>query len=135
MRYYVDTSAAVKLLVNEPESDAVAYFLDEAVGRGDQLTSSFLLETESRRLATRDGLDQAVVTDLLLRFDLLLADKALYRDAGLLPGPDLRSLDALHVAAALRLSADTLVTYDERQWKAARSVGLRSVSPGLERLE
>lgn len=131
MRYYVDTSAAAKLLVNEVESETVAAFLDEVVERGDQLTSSYVLETESRRLAARDGLDQAVVTELMKRFALLLPDRELYRDAGLIPGPALRSLDALHLASALRLSADILVTYDARQRLAARSVGLQTVSPGV----
>lgn len=131
MRYYVDTSAAAKLLVNEVESETVAAFLDEVVERGDQLTSSYVLETESRRLAARDGLDQAVVTELMKRFALLLPDRELYRDAGLIPGPALRSLDALHIASALRLRAGVLVTYDARQRLAARSVGLQTVSPGV----
>ena len=86
---------------------------------------------ESRRLAARDGLDQAVVTELMKRFALLLPDRELYRDAGLIPGPALRSLDALHIASALRLSADVVVTYDARQRLAARSVGLQTVSPGV----
>ena len=88
--------------------------------------SCLVLETELRRLAVRSELPQAAVTALLERFDLLETDRSLYREAGLLPGPDLRSLDALHVAAALRLNADVMLTYDRRQITAAEAVGLRT---------
>lgn len=129
MRYYLDTSAAAKLVVNEAESEALIDYLDAAAERGDQLTSSLLLETETRRLAVQLDIAQSTITDLLARFDLLMPDRALYRDAGLLAGRDLRSLDALHVAAALRLNADALITYDARQRLAAHAVGLRTFAP------
>ncbi|WP_142060425.1 PIN domain-containing protein [Pseudonocardia kunmingensis] len=51
-----------------------------------------------------------------------------YREAGLLPGRHLRSLDALHVAAALRRDADVMLSYDHRQLAAADAVGLRTLS-------
>jgi hypothetical protein len=69
------------------------------------------------------------VTRLLERFDLLEIDRSLYREAGLLPGPHLRGLDAIHVAAALRANADAMVTYDLRQADAADSVGLSVQAP------
>jgi predicted nucleic acid-binding protein len=47
----------------------------------------------------------------------------------LLPGRNLRSLDALHVAAALRVGADVMITYDTRQADAAGASGLRVESP------
>ena len=130
MRWYVDTSAAAKLLIDEPESDALAAFLERAVEVGDAVGSSRLLETELRRLGIRLSVPQEHVTLLLERLDLLLPDDAVFRDAGLLPGSALRSLDALHVAAALRWAADAMVTYDERQAAAARAVGLEVAAPG-----
>lgn len=129
MRCYLDTSAAAKLLVEESESDALASFLDRAVERGDAVGSSRLLETELRRLATRVALPHEHVTLVLERLDLLLPDDEVFRTAGLLPGASLRSLDALHVAAALRWGADTVVTYDDRQTLAVRAVGLEVVAP------
>jgi hypothetical protein len=126
---YVETSAAAKLIIEEPESSRLAAHLDRAVDQDDGLLSSMLLETELRRLAVRTGVAQSVVTRLLERFDLLEIDRSLYREAGLLPGPHLRSLDAIHVAAALRANADAMVTYDLRQADAADSVGLSIQAP------
>jgi hypothetical protein len=126
---YVETSAAAKLIIEEPESSRLAAHLDRAVDQDDGLLSSMLLETELRRLAVRTGVAQSVVTRLLEHFDLLEIDRSLYREAGLLPGPHLRSLDAIHVAAALRANADAMVTYDLRQADAADSVGLSIQAP------
>jgi hypothetical protein len=126
---YVETSAAAKLIIDEPESSRLAAHLDRAVDQDDGLLSSMLLETELRRLAVRTGVAQSVVTRLLERFDLLEIDRSLYREAGLLPGPHLRGLDAIHVAAALRANADAMVTYDLRQADAADSVGLSVQAP------
>lgn len=129
MILYVETSAAAKLLVEEAESERAAARLDEAVAAGDTVLSCVLLETELRRLAVRLDLSQVAVTSLLDRLDLLHTDRALYREAGLLPGRHLRSLDALHLAAALRAGADAMMTYDQRQADAAEGAGLRVVTP------
>ena len=129
MILYIETSAAAKLLVEEPASSRLAARLDKAVDQGDALLSSTLLETELRRLAVRVDLAQAAVTHLLERFDLMEIDRSLYREAGLLPGRHLRSLDALHLAAALRVDADVMVTYDRRQADVAEAAGLPVLAP------
>jgi uncharacterized protein len=126
---YVESSAAAKLIVDEPASGRLAAYLDKAVEQGDGLLSSMLLETELRRLAHRLRLPQAAVTGLLDRFDLAELDRSLFREAGLLSGPHLRSLDALHLVVALRVNADAMVTYDRRQAEAAESVGLPVQAP------
>lgn len=127
---YVDTSAAAKLLVEEAESAPLAAELDRLVADGARPTSSALLETELRRFAIRLDADQTAVSDLLDRFDLVGADAMIFRGAGLLPGRALRSLDALHVATALRIDADVVFSYDARQVAAARAAGLRVAAPG-----
>lgn len=124
---YVDTSALGALLVERLESDALESWLDQT---SDMLVSSDLLEVELRRLAVREGVDQADVTRLLDGVSLAALDRAVYRSAGLLPMPYLRTLDALHLEAAIRLDAAAVLTYDRRLSKAARSVGLRVVAPG-----
>lgn len=129
MRHYVDTSAAAKLLVEEAESAALAAFLDQVLADGDAVGSSLLLETELRRLGIRLAIPQERVTLVLERLELLMLDGEVFRSAGLLPGSALRSLDALHVAAALRWGADGVVTYDERQAVASRAVGLTVAAP------
>lgn len=129
MILYIETSAAAKLLVDGPASSRLAARLDGAVDQDEALLSSMLLETELRRLAVRVDLAQAAVTHLLERFDLMETDRSLYREAGLLPGRHLRSLDALHLAAALRVGADVMVTYDRRQADAADAAGLPVLAP------
>lgn len=124
---YVDTSALGALLVEQLESDALESWLDQT---SDMLVSSDLLEVELRRLAVREGVDQADVTRLLDGVSIAALDRAVYRSAGLLPMPYLRTLDALHLEAAMRLDAAAVLTYDRRLSKAARSVGLRVVAPG-----
>lgn len=126
-RWYVDTSAALKLLVEEEESDALARSIDDA---GPDLVACWLLETELRRAAHREpALTQAAVTDLLDGVDLYEVPGSLFREAGLLPGTNLRSLDALHLAAAVRIGVDCVVSYDVRMSESARTLGLRIISP------
>lgn len=127
-RWYLDTSAAVKLMVPELESDSLAAVLDEA---GPDLVAGQLLETELRRVVWRTGgmLAQETVTALLSRVTLYELPPSVFRSAGLLPGEHLRSLDALHLAAAVRLDVDAVLTYDSRMSDAARSVGLAVMAP------
>lgn len=126
---YVDTSALAALLIDRPESLALVDWLDKATA---MLVSSDLLETELRRIAVREGLDQADVTRLLDGVALAALDRAVYRSAGFLPMPYLRTLDALHLEAAMRLDADAVLTYDHRLGDAARSAGLDVIAPGTK---
>ncbi|GAA1630807.1 MULTISPECIES: type II toxin-antitoxin system VapC family toxin [Brevibacterium] len=123
---YVDTSALGALLVAQPESDALVGWLN---GTSAELVSSDLLETELRRMAVREEREQAEVSVLLDGVSIAALDRAVFRSAGLLPMPYLRTLDALHLEAALRLDVDALLTYDKRLEEAARSVGLEVISP------
>lgn len=123
---YVDTSALGALLIEQPESEELLRWLDQTEAT---LVSCDLLETELRRLAVREGLNQADVTALLEGISLAALDRAVYRSAGLLPMPYLRTLDALHLEAAVRLNADAMLTYDHRLTQAARTVGLNVIAP------
>ena len=126
-RCYLDTSAAVKLIVQEAESDALAA---ELRSNDPELVACLLLETELRRLVAREAvLTQKAVTDLLRGVDLHELPPPLFAEAGLLPGDRLRSLDALHLAAAIRLEVDVVVTYDQRMAHAATSLGLEVLAP------
>lgn len=123
---YVDTSALGALLIDEPQSSALLDWLD---GSRATFVSSDLLETELRRLAVREDLNQADVTALLDGVALAALDRAVYRSAGFLPMPHLRTLDALHLEAAVRLDADAMLTYDRRLGEAAQSIGLEVIAP------
>lgn len=124
----MDSSAAAKLLTEEPESAALSQYLNE-IATHTRILASLLVETELRRLAVRANIDQIDVTTVLVRFGFIDLDPSCYRQAGLFPGPNLRSLDTIHVAAALRGGADSMITYDVRQADAARAVGLDVVAP------
>ncbi len=127
-RWYLDTSAALKLLIEAEESDALARAID---GSAPDLVGCWLLDTELRRAAQREtSLTQEDVSDFLDGIDLYEVPTSLFREAGLLPGTNLRSLDALHLAAAVRIGVDHLVTYDSRMSDSARTLGLNVISPG-----
>ena len=124
---YVDTSALGVLLIEQPESNALVEWLDQTT---DVLVSCDLVETELRRIAVREGIDQGVVTWILDGVELAALDRAVYRGAGLLPMPYLRTLDVLHLEAAMRLDVTAVLTYDHRLGEAARAVGLQVIAPG-----
>ncbi|MGI8522953.1 MAG: type II toxin-antitoxin system VapC family toxin [Nocardioides sp.] len=126
-RWYLDTSAALKLLLEEDESDALARAIDAAA---PDLVACWLLETELRRAAQRESsLTQEDVSDLLDGIDVYDVPASLFREAGLLPGSNLRSLDALHLAAAVRIGVDHLVGYDTRMNASARALGVSVFAP------
>lgn len=125
--WYLDTSAALKLILREAESEAL---IDAISAARPTLAASFLLETELRRVTHRvPELSQALVTSLLDRVDLYEASPAVFRQAGLLPGAHLRSLDALHLATAIAIGVDDVLTYDQRFAEAVRQVGLTVLAP------
>ena len=125
---YADTSALGALLVAQPETPALVEWLDQTPTR---LVASDLLETELRRIALREGRDQAKVSMILDGVSLAALDRATYRSAGLLPMPYLRTLDALHLEAAIRLDVDAVLTYDRRLGEAAQTAGLTVIAPGV----
>lgn len=124
---YVDTSALGALLVWQVETEALVEWLDRADA---DLVSSDLLETELRRMAVREGRDQARVSAILDGVSLVALDRAVYRSAGLLPMRYLRTLDALHLEVAIRLGVDAVLTYDSRLADAASAAGFDVIAPG-----
>lgn len=132
MIIYLDASAAAKLVWEETESAELIGYLGGFDKIPDAIRSGQLLETELRRAAARNQTSQRRVTVALDGIDLADMGREVFGAAGLLPGSHLRSLDALHIALALRMDADAFVTYDRRQADAADSCGLRVVSPGAD---
>ena len=126
---YPATSAGMKLLVEEAESAALTTYLQSTAGER-QLVASFLLHTELHRAANRhpgdvDRDSVAIVLDVVSLIDLTRGDLL---TAGTLPGR-LRSNDAIHLAVALRIGADELVTYDAELVAAANAAGIVAVQP------
>lgn len=132
---YLDASALVKLIVDEPESDA----LNDALREAREVIVSDLALTEAasalgrrrregrlsaaeatrlygvaERLATRSARSVETTPPVHRRAErLLLTSRA-----------PLRALEALHLALAVDVEAATLVTYDARLAEAAVAHGL-----------
>ncbi len=133
--YYADASALAKLVLDEPESDALRTFLTDA-----ELVSSALVLTELPRAVRRAAsLDPGLplvrllerTVELLDAVALFPLDVELLEAAGAIDEPLLRALDAVHVVSALSVALlDGFVTYDERQAAVARLLGLRTIAPG-----
>lgn len=125
---YVDTSAYVKLVLGEPEADALRRHLARFGGA----VSSAVLRIEAVRAcarygepfagAARAGLDRVAL--------LPVTDDLLDAGADLRPS-GLRSLDALHLATALSLGGDlgALIAYDARLGGAAAEAGVPVLAP------
>ena len=126
---YLDSSAFVKLAVEEAESRAMRAFLAEHEARR---VSSALLRVESLRAVRFLGPEALAMTrEALRRVDLIGIDDRILDAAGILEPQVLRTLDAIHLATALAVGDDleAIVTYDERMAEAARLVGLSTATP------
>lgn len=128
--HYADTSAWVKLIYDEDETAAMLDLVEHVRGVSGRFVASELLATELHRTGRRLGVGAAGIRDALGEIELMLPTHETFAAAGQLPGDDLRTLDALHVAAAIETGADAFITYDSRQAAAARNAGLTVVSPG-----
>jgi predicted nucleic acid-binding protein len=126
---YLDSSAFIKLVVEEAESAAVRTFL---ASRDARRVSSALLRTEALRAVRHLGPDAlATVREGLRRVDLIGIDDRILDGAGTLEPQVLRTLDAIHLATAMAVGDDleSIVTYDERMVDAARLLGLSTATP------
>lgn len=127
---YIDTSALVKLLFDEPESIALTDWLSS---RTDiPKVSSDLSTVELLRTCLR--INESMLDDarrLLDGIDLVPIDHVVVEQAATMVPHELRSLDAIHLASALSLKADLtdFVAYDARLCSAAAGAGLSVVTP------
>lgn len=131
---YLDTSALTKLVVDEAETPDLRAWLGAQGDRGETAVTSALGRVELMRAVARvakrglreralfvlDGLDVLPITPRVIA----LAESI---------GPaTLRSLDAIHLAAASQIKQEltVLVTYDHRLLEGCHDVDLPTASPG-----
>jgi uncharacterized protein len=140
---YFDTCALLKLIRADGDSPGLGAFIDARPGT--RWLSSELARAELGRTVRRVNhddhgqlLDDArlraelgYVERLWERLDLIPVSTRLLSDAAAIEQPFLRTLDAIHLAAAASVgsSLSALVTYDKRLAAAAQEAGLRTVSP------
>ena len=129
---YLDSAAAVKLVHAEADSAALQNFLDERLTI--EWVSSSIMEIETYRALVRATgpadmpgvINQFhALLDLIVRIEI---DSGIRILAQTVTPPSVRSLDAIHLATALRLRDQgrltTFVTYDKRLAEAASTTGL-----------
>ena len=126
---YLDSSAFVKLAVEEPDTVALRRYVAGSPGRR---VSSALLRTEALRAVRHLGAEAlATIRESLRRIDLVGIDDRILESAGMLEPRVLRTLDAIHLATAVAVGddLDAIVTYDERMADGARLLGLSTATP------
>jgi predicted nucleic acid-binding protein len=127
--FYLDTSAAVKLVVEESGSRAMSRW---ARAHADEVVSSDVLRTELLRATRRSAPEEMPRARAVLdSVTLLSLSSSTFDHAAELEPYLLRSLDALHLAAALELGDELhgLVTYDDRLADTAALHGIAVVAP------
>ena len=123
---YLDTSAAIKLIIEEAESATLTETLSSSSHR---LVSSWLLHTEMHCAAGRhpQDIDLESVRTVLETINLVDLTRGDMIAAG--THAPLRSNGAIHLAVAIRLGVDELITYDQELADAAVSAGLTVSAP------
>ncbi|MCA1672805.1 MAG: type II toxin-antitoxin system VapC family toxin [Actinobacteria bacterium] len=128
-----DSSALVKLIADEAESEALDQWLGEQTE--PHLVSTVLARTEVRRAIRRRSDDMLTkATELLDSVSIVELEAAIADEAGGQDPPSLHSLDAIHLASAQRLGAAlaAFVAYDTRLVQAAEGLRLTVVRPGVD---
>lgn len=125
---YLDASAFIKLIASEPESLA----LEAELRRWPFTVASDLLEVEARRFGNRyGGAAPMLIEAALRRITLIPVCAEIRKLAASAPPPELRTLDAIHLATALALGAQMgcFFAYDRRLADAVEANGLKVRAP------
>ena len=125
---YVDSSALVKLVVEEAESESLR---DLLATDADQLASA-IIEVEVVRAMRRVAPELTEKADeVVAQITVIEVSDTIRARAALLEPATLRSLDALHLATAVEIgdALDAVVTYDARMAAASASLGMVVLAP------
>lgn len=129
--WYLDSSAIVKFAVEEHETAALEAWRD-GLGLEDVLMTCELAVVEVLRAVGRVEGDLDVALAHLDALEQLVIDRDLLLAAGRIEPAAIRTLDAIHLAAATAAAEDLggVVTYDERMADEAEALGLTALAPG-----
>lgn len=122
--FYLDASAAVKLVISERGSTDFRSW----IAREDpDLISSELMRAEVLRACRRHSPDAlSAARDRMDAVTLIDLSRDIVMSAAFLDPPELRTLDSLHIATALSVGDDLggVLTYDDRLADGCRAYGL-----------
>ena len=125
---FCDSSAIVKLVL--PEAESVA--LVNTLGTYSRRNACKISLVEIPRAVRRFHPDlESRAHRILKKFEMIGFRDGLLNRAGILNPGELRSLDAIQLAAALSVAEVKVdfIAYDQRLLDAARKAGLRTLSP------
>jgi hypothetical protein len=140
LRIFLDTSALVKVYIDEPGSERVLEILAETtavvlsvLAEPELISSMNRLHREKKMTDAQYRAIKQELTDDLKTFEIVEIDAGVVETAvELLESSPLRASDALHVASAKKSDVDLLLTSDRVQYSAARHSGLKVLNPANE---
>jgi uncharacterized protein len=126
---YLDTSAALKLVLPEPETEGLELWIAERAGI--PRVSSRLLRIEMLRAVARTAPHRMSRANSILSAVALLGIDDVAPAAEVIGDRMLRSLDAIHLATAHELRTDltAFICYDRRLCDSAQAMGLPVETP------
>lgn len=126
---YADSSALVKLVIHEPESASLAEHLEIdhvlATSRISLVEVPWAVELANPSIEVQEAVEVLLASCLLVA-----VTTPLLRAARRLSSASVRTLDAIHLASAVRIDADEVLAYDPRLLAAATEQALSTASPG-----
>ncbi|GEM33559.1 ribonuclease VapC [Nocardia neocaledoniensis NBRC 108232] len=127
--FYLDTSVAIRIILGH-SPQAAEWFDDAAGGEGSRVISSRLLRTEMTRVLRREGLPVLERDRIIDYIDIIPIDHAVLNEAEAIIS-HIRTLDAIHLASALRSGLEdlTIVTHDKNVATVAEQLGFAVFDP------
>ena len=130
MRWYIDSSAIIKLIKPELETKALLQQLPLSITTS-QLSRVEVIRTINLNFA--ELLEDAY--DILFDIPMVAVDHSVLFGAENLPAfIKLRALDSIHMATAFSMKSEIegVITYDKEMVKAASALGFKAMSPGIK---
>jgi predicted nucleic acid-binding protein len=130
-RAYVDASALVKLVLSEPESEALSRHLQAFDSALTSRIATIEVPRAVQRVVEVTPAHEAAMAAVWEAATIIELDASLAGEASRIGPAALRTLDAIHLATALAVGdeLDEVITYDARLADAARAHGLTVVAP------
>ncbi|MEL4358905.1 MULTISPECIES: PIN domain-containing protein [unclassified Luteococcus] len=126
--YYLDSSVAMRILLGH--SPAAAHWFDDTTASNDEILSSRLLGTEMTRVLRRLEAPIERRHEVLSHVGTIALDHAVLQEAEAIL-PHIKTLDAIHLASALRSGRDGVIicTHDRTMQAVSHDLGLATMDP------